>query len=184
MTQMVILDRDGVINHDSADYIKTADEWRPIPGSLEAIKRLKNAGYLVTVATNQSGLARGLFTEESLQKIHNKMHEMLAERGTSLDGIFYCPHGPSDNCACRKPEPGLLFQIADKFDIDLSKTSFVGDSMSDIRAARMADARPVLVRTGKGEDLMQNYPASVDVPVFKDLSHFVRETLKTPDYDG
>ena len=178
MPRMVILDRDGVINHDSDDYIKSVDEWIPIPGSLEAIERLKKAGYLVTVATNQSGIARGLYDEEVLQQIHNKMHELLAQRGSSVDGVFYCPHAPWDNCSCRKPKPGLLFQIAQQFDIDLSVTPFVGDTISDIKAAEMANAIPILVRTGKGEFVMQNNPDAIDVPVYDDLAHFVRETLR------
>jgi D-glycero-D-manno-heptose 1,7-bisphosphate phosphatase len=185
MPQMVILDRDGVINHDSDNYIKSADEWIPIPGSLEAIRQLKKAGYLVTVATNQSGIARGYFDEEMLQKIHNKMHDLLAQSGTSVDGIFYCPHGPQDNCACRKPEPGLLFQIAKQFDIDLSTTAFVGDSISDIKAAEMANAVPILVRTGKGEDVIQSFHEAIDVPVYDDLAHFVRDILKSREhYEG
>ena len=178
MAQMVILDRDGVINHDSDDYIKSVDEWIPIPGSLEAIEQLKKAGYLVTVATNQSGIARGFYDEAVLQQIHNKMHGLLAERGISLDGVFYCPHGPWDNCSCRKPKPGLLFQIAKQFDIDLSVTPFVGNTISDIRAAEMANAIPILVGTGKGEYVTQNYPDAIDVPVYDDLAHFVRETLR------
>jgi len=178
MPKMIILDRDGVINEDSDDYIKTVDEWNPIPGSLEAINRLKKAGYLVTVATNQSGISRGLFNEEVLRQIHGKMHRLLARRGARVDGIFYCPHGPQDNCACRKPKPGLLFQIAKQFDINLAETVFVGDSISDIRAAEMANAIPVLVRTGKGEQVMQNYPEAVNVPVYDDLAHFARETLR------
>jgi len=177
MPRMVILDRDGVINHDSDDYIKSIDEWVPIPGSLEAIARLKKAGYLVTVATNQSGIARGLYDEAVLQQIHNKMHDLLAELGISLDGVFYCPHAPWDNCACRKPEPGLLLQIAKQFDIDLSVTPFVGDTITDIKAARTANAIPILVRTGKGEYVTQNNPDAIDVPVYDDLAHFVRETL-------
>ncbi len=179
MPKMIILDRDGVINQDSDDHIKSVDEWIPIPGSLEAINRLKKAGYLVTVATNQSGIARGLFKQEVLQQIHDKMHRLLAKRGASVDGIFYCPHGPKENCACRKPKPGLLFQIAKQFDIDLSETVFVGDSIGDIRAAEMANAKPALVRTGKGEQVMQNYPEALNVPVYDDLAHFVRETLRT-----
>ena len=175
---MVIIDRDGVINQDSENYIKSADEWIPISGSLEAIGRLKKAGYLVTVASNQSGLARGLFTEEDLTQIHDKMERILAARGVSIDGIFYCPHGPQANCICRKPKPGLLFQIAKQFDIDLSKTQFVGDSISDIQAAKMANAMPVLVRTGSGEHVMQHYPEAVDVPVFDDLAHFARDKLR------
>ena len=178
MSQMVVIDRDGVINQDSESYIKSADEWIPISGSLEAISRLKKAGYLVTVASNQSGLARGLYSEETLKQIHDKMEQMLAVRGASVDGIFYCPHGPEANCVCRKPKPGLLIQIAHQFDIDLSVTPFVGDSISDIQAAQMANALPVLVRTGRGEHVMQNYPEAVDVPVYDDLAHFVRDTLR------
>ena len=178
MSRMIILDRDGVINQDSDTYIKNANEWDPIPGSLEAIKRLKKAGYLVTVATNQSGVGRGLFSEDDLKAIHDKMHRMLAARGVSIDGVFYCPHGPQDNCICRKPKPGLLFQIAREFDIDLSTTPYVGDNIGDIKAAEIANARPILVRTGKGEYVMQNYPEAINVPTYDDLAHFVRETLK------
>ncbi len=178
MSRMVIIDRDGVINQDSDSYIKSADEWIPIAGSLEAISRLKKAGYLVTVASNQSGLARGLYSEATLQQIHDKMERMLYARGAKVDGIFYCPHGPEANCVCRKPKPGLLIQIARQFDIKLSATPFVGDSISDIQAARMANARPVLVRTGKGEQVMQNYPEAVEVPIYDDLAHFVRDTLR------
>ena len=178
MSRMIILDRDGVINQDSDKYIKNADEWIPIPGSLEAIKRLKKAGYLVTVATNQSGIARGLFSEDDLKTIHDKMHRMLAARGVSIDGVFYCPHGPQENCICRKPKPGLLIQIARKFNINLSDTPYVGDNIGDIKAAEIANARPILVRTGKGEHVMQNYPEAINVPTYDDLAHFVRETLK------
>ena len=178
MTRMVIIDRDGVINQDSESYIKSPEEWHPLPGSLEAINRLKKAGYLVTIATNQSGVGRGLYSEETLQEIHAKLTRMLAARGVVVDGIFYCPHRPEENCICRKPKPGLLFKIARQFDIDLSETPFVGDSISDIRAAVMAKAIPILVRTGKGEHVMQNYPEAMDVPVYDDLAHFVRETLR------
>lgn len=180
MSRMIILDRDGVINLDSDNYIKTPDEWIPIPSSLEAIKRLKKAGYLVTVATNQSGVSRGLFSEDDLAAIHDKMERMLAARGVNIDGVFYCPHGPQDNCICRKPKPGLLIQIARKFDINLSDTPFVGDSIGDIKAAGLANAKPVLVRTGNGEYVMQNYPEAINVPTYDDLAHFVRETLKNP----
>ncbi len=178
MEKMIIIDRDGVINHDSDDYIKSPEEWTPIPGSLEAISRLKKAGYLVTIATNQSGIARGLFSEQTLQDIHAKMTELLAMRGASIDGIYYCPHGPQTNCICRKPKPGLLIKIAQDFDIDLAQTPFVGDNVSDIKAAVMAQAKPILLRTGKGEQVMQNNPEAANVPVYDDLAHFVRDTLK------
>jgi len=178
MSRMIILDRDGVINQDSDNYIKNADEWIPIPGSLEAIKRLKKAGYLVTIASNQSGIARGIFSEDDLKAIDDKMNRMLASRGASIDGIFYCPHGPQANCICRKPKPGLLIKIAHEYNINLPDTPFVGDNIGDIKAAEMARARPILVRTGKGEHVMQNYPETVNIPVYDDLAHFVRETLK------
>jgi D-glycero-D-manno-heptose 1,7-bisphosphate phosphatase len=178
MAEMIILDRDGVINQDSDDYIKSPEEWMPIAGSLEAISQLKKAGYLVTIATNQSGIARGLFSEQTLQNIHAKMTKLLAMRGASIDGIYYCPHAPQANCICRKPKPGLLIKIAEDFDIDLKQTSFVGDNISDIKAAEMAQAKPILLRTGKGDRVIQNYSEAANVPVYDDLAHFVRDTLK------
>lgn len=178
MPKMVILDRDGVINQLMDDDVTTVDGWDPIPGSIEAINRLKKAGYLVAIASNHSGIASGLYSEQELQEMHAKMQRLLATRGASVDGIFYCPHGPRANCICRKPKPGLLFQIAKKFAIDLSQTPLVGDNISDIQAAKMANAKPVLVRTGKGEYVMQNFPEALDVPVFDDLAHFVRDTLR------
>ena len=178
MAKMVILDRDGVVNHLMEDDVTTVDGWDPISGSIEAISRLKKAGYLVTMASNHTGIARGLYTEAELKAMHDKMQALLATRGASIDGIFYCPHGPQDNCICRKPKPGLLFQIARQFDIDLSQTPLVGDDISDIQAAKMANAKPVLVRTGKGEYVMQHFPEALDVPVFDDLAHFVRDLLR------
>ncbi len=178
MPKMVILDRDGVINHLLDDDVTTVDGWDPIAGSIEAISRLKKAGYLVTIASNHSGIARGLYSETDLQMMHDKLQKLLSTRGASVDGIFYCPHGPEANCICRKPKPGLLFQIAKKFEIDLSQTPMVGDNVSDIKAAKMANAKPVLVRTGKGEYVMQHFPEALDVPVYDDLAHFVRETLR------
>jgi D-glycero-D-manno-heptose 1,7-bisphosphate phosphatase len=175
---MVILDRDGVINHPQDEDVTTVEGWDPISGSIEAINRLKKAGYLVTIASNHLGISRGYYTEEDLKKMHEKMQRMLSSRGASVDGFFYCPHGPESNCICRKPKPGLLFQIARKFDIDLSETPLVGDTISDIGAARMANAKPVLVRTGNGEYTMQHFPEALDVPVYDDLAHFVRETLR------
>ena len=175
---MIILDRDGVINHIGEDDISTVDDWDPIAGSLEAISRLKKAGYLVTIASNHAGIARGLYSENELQQMHDKLQRMLSTRGTAIDGFFHCPHGPEANCICRKPKPGLLFQIARQFDIDLSDTPLVGDNISDVQAAKMANAKPVLVRTGKGEYVMQNFPEALDVPVYDDLAHFVRETLR------
>ncbi len=178
MAKMIILDRDGVINHVAEDDIISVDDWDPISGSIEAISRLKKAGYLVTIASNQSGIARGLYDETTLQAMHAKLNKLLEARGVAIDGIFVCPHGPEANCICRKPKPGLLFQIAKQFSIDLSQTPLVGDNISDIQAAKMANAKPVLVRTGKGEYVMQHFPEALDVPVYDDLAHFVRETLR------
>ncbi|MES1950571.1 D,D-heptose 1,7-bisphosphate phosphatase [Salinisphaera sp. S4-8] len=166
--KLIILDRDGVINEDSDDYIKSPAEWRPIPGSLEAILKLKNAGFRVVVASNQSGLARGLFDYDTLFAIHDKMTRMLADIGTHLDGIFFCPHGPDDNCHCRKPATGLLDDIGKRFGRSLTDTPFVGDSASDIEAARAAGATPMLVRTGKPVDPTD--PALETVAVYDDLA--------------
>lgn len=178
MAQMIILDMDGVINHSADDDITSIDIWEPISGSIEAISRLKKAGYLVTVASNHSGIAQGRYKETELQAMHEKLNRLLAIRGAAIDGFFYCPHGPRANCICRKPKPGLLFQIAQKFKINLSVTPLVGDDISDIKAAKMANALPILVRTGKGEYVMQHFPEALDVPVYDDLAHFVRETLR------
>ncbi len=178
MAKMIILDRDGVINHAADDDICRVEDWDPIGGSIEAIARLKKAGYLVTVASNHAGIARGLYGETELEAMNARLEELLAARGVALDGIFNCPHGPADNCICRKPKPGLLFRIAKQFDLDLAETPFVGDNISDIRAARMANAVPVLVRTGKGEYVMQHFPEALDVEVYDDLAHFARATLR------
>lgn len=178
MAKMVILDRDGVINHLQEEDITTVEGWDPISGSIEAINRLKKAGYLVTIASNHTGVARGYYTEEDLRGMHERMQRMLSARGASVDAIYYCLHGPEANCICRKPKPGMLYQIAREFDIDLSETEVVGDDISDIRAANIANAKPVLVRTGNGEYTMQHFPEALDVPVYDDLAHFVRETLR------
>jgi D-glycero-D-manno-heptose 1,7-bisphosphate phosphatase len=178
LPKMVILERDGVISHRQEEDITTVEGWDPISGSIEAISRLKKAGYLVTIASNHSGISRGYYNEGDLKKMHEKMQRMLTIRGASVDGIFYCPHGPESNCICRKPKPGLLFQIAGKFDIDLSETPMLGDNINNIGAARMANARPVLVRTGNGEYTMQHFPEAIDVPVYDNLAHFVRKTLR------
>ncbi|HRE31048.1 MAG TPA: D-glycero-beta-D-manno-heptose 1,7-bisphosphate 7-phosphatase [Candidatus Berkiella sp.] len=148
--KLIILDRDGVINEDSPDYIKSVDEWHPIPGSLEAIALLNQYGYTVAVATNQSGLARGLYNEATLNDIHDKMRQSTNTLGGKIDSIFYCPHGPNDNCNCRKPQPGLLRQIAAHYQIPLTMVPYVGDSYRDLDAANRAGAVPILVLTGNG----------------------------------
>ena len=174
--KLVILDRDGVINHDSDDYIKSVDEWIAIDGSIEAIVRLNQAGYNVAVATNQSGISRGYFTISTLNAMHQKMYELVQLAGGHIDGVFFCPHSPSDLCECRKPEPGLLYEIADRFTVSLDNVFFIGDSFSDIQAARNANAKPVLVRTGKGERTESKLSDST-VPVYDNLSATVKALL-------
>lgn len=149
--KLVILDRDGVINHDSEHYIRRPDEWRPLPRSLDAIARLTKAGWTVTVATNQSGLARGFFDIATLNAIHQKMHAQVEAMGGHICAVAFCPHGPDERCGCRKPEPGLLQALARRFGARLSGVTVIGDSWRDIRAARSAGADPLLVLTGNGE---------------------------------
>ncbi|TAM87057.1 MAG: D-glycero-beta-D-manno-heptose 1,7-bisphosphate 7-phosphatase [Candidimonas sp.] len=148
--KLAILDRDGVINHDSDAFIKNPDEWIPIPGSLEAIARLSRAGWRVVVASNQSGIARGLFSMATLSAIHAKMRRELANAGGAIDALFICPHGPDDGCACRKPKPGMFLDIARRYDVELESVPAVGDSLRDLQAAAAAGCVPWLVLTGKG----------------------------------
>ncbi|MFA6409704.1 MAG: D-glycero-beta-D-manno-heptose 1,7-bisphosphate 7-phosphatase [Gammaproteobacteria bacterium] len=155
---LVILDRDGVINADSAEFIKSAAEWHAIPGSLEAIAKLNKAGYKVAVATNQSGLGRGYFTKETLDSIHDKMQRDLASVGGQLDGIFICPHVAADNCECRKPKPGLLRKISEHFNIPKSEIISIGDSLRDAKASEAFGARFILVLTGNGLKTLQENP--------------------------
>jgi D-glycero-D-manno-heptose 1,7-bisphosphate phosphatase len=149
--KLCILDRDGTINEDSADYVKSPSEWQPLPGALEAIAKLNHAGWHVVVATNQSGLGRGLFDVASLNAMHAKMHTMLAAVGGRIDAIFYCPHAPDEACRCRKPEPGLFEQIAERYGVDLKNVPATGDSVRDLVAGYSAGCEPHLVLTGKSE---------------------------------
>jgi D-glycero-D-manno-heptose 1,7-bisphosphate phosphatase len=148
----VILDRDGVINEDSDRYIKSPEEWVPIPGSLEAIARLRRAEYRVAIATNQSAVARGLMTLDTLNRIHTRMLEHIERKGGAIDAVMVCPHGPDDGCSCRKPRPGMLLDLANRLNVNLLGVPMVGDSIRDLEAACAVGATPVLVRTGKGED--------------------------------
>jgi len=147
---LVILDRDGVINRDSSDFVKSVHEWIPLPGSVQAIADLSNAGYTVSVASNQSGLARGLFDRNSLRAMHRKLRKLVSAKGGRVDRIVVCPHGPDNGCACRKPAPGLLLRLGRHYDTGLAGVPVVGDSLRDLQAARDAGARPILVRTGNG----------------------------------
>lgn len=170
--KLIILDRDGVINQDSEQFIKSPEEWKPIPGSLEAIARLNQWGWRVVVASNQSGIGRGLFGMDTLNAINDKMVKALAAVGGRLDAIFFCPHPADSTCACRKPQPGMLLQIAERFNMDLARVPAVGDSLRDMQAARTAGAQPVLVLTGKGEATRKQPEFPADIPVFSDLAAY------------
>ena len=148
--KLVILDRDGVINEDSDDYIRSVDEWIPVPGSIEAIARLSRAGYRIGVATNQSGLARGYFDEVTLANMHALLCELVEEAGGQVDAICYCPHGPDEGCRCRKPAPGLLEQLSAELQLPVRGAWYVGDTAKDMELAIAMGCRPLLVRTGKG----------------------------------
>jgi D-glycero-D-manno-heptose 1,7-bisphosphate phosphatase len=164
----VLLDRDGVINIDSDDYVKSADEWIPIPQSLEAITLFYKHGYKVVIITNQSGLGRGLYDETTLDDMHNKMIRLVKEQGGEIDRIYYCPHIPDDNCECRKPKPGMLNQFAKEKNRALADIYFVGDKLADIQAAETAGAKPILVKTGKGKTTLINNPG-INHPIFENL---------------
>ena len=179
---LVILDRDGVINRESPDFIRTPAEWQPLPGSLEAIARLCRAGWTVTVATNQSGVGRGLLTLATLEMIHARMAEALAAHGARLAQIAYCPHLPEDGCDCRKPRPGLLHQIAARQGMALTNVPVIGDSLRDLEAARAVGARPILVRSGNGARTAAQLPAQWQVSIVENLAAAVDLLLANPDH--
>ena len=168
--KLVILDRDGVINVDSDQYIKSPEEWKPIAGSLEAIARFTQAGFRVVLATNQSGLGRGLFDMATLNAMHNKMHKAVSQLGGRIDAVFFCPHAQDAGCACRKPQPGMLLEIAQRFNITLADVPAIGDSLRDLQAASAAGARPVLVLTGKGEETLKSGELPEGTEIYKDLA--------------
>jgi D-glycero-D-manno-heptose 1,7-bisphosphate phosphatase len=170
--KLVILDRDGTINHDSDQYIKSPEEWRPIKGSLEAIARLTQADYRVVVATNQSGLARGLFDTRTLFAIHDTLLRALAQVGGRIDAFFFCPHKAEDRCACRKPQPGMLLEVARRFNAALDDVYMVGDAQRDLEAAAAAGAKPVLVLTGKGMETRDAGKLPPGTRIFPDLAAF------------
>lgn len=176
--ELIILDRDGVINEDSDDYIKSPEEWHAIPGSIQAIGRLNHAGYRVVIATNQSGVGRGLYDIDTLGKIHEKMCQQLEEAGATVEAIFYCPHTPEDECDCRKPKPGLFTDIETRLGKPLDKVYAVGDSLRDLQAAQSVGATPILVKTGKGMRTLQGDDEMLDrVLHFDDLYSFVDALL-------
>ncbi len=149
--KLIILDRDGVINHDRDDFVKSADEWVPIEGSMDAVAFLTEAGYTLAVATNQSGIGRNYFTVETLTEMHAKMHRLVQQAGGKIDGIWFCPHTAADNCGCRKPKPGMITDIIERFNAEAADTWLVGDSLRDLQAIDAAGGKPALVLTGKGK---------------------------------
>jgi D-glycero-D-manno-heptose 1,7-bisphosphate phosphatase len=176
MVKLVILDRDGVINQDSDLYIKSAEEWIPIDGSIDAIARLSQNGYTVALATNQSGLSRGLFDLDDLEQIHMKMSRLVEQAGGAIDGIFYCPHHPDDQCDCRKPAAGLLQAIEREWHCSVKAAPFIGDSLKDLQVARSQGCLPVLVKTGKGLETLKKIEHTKewqDLLVFDKLSSAV-----------
>ncbi|KWS34702.1 histidinol-phosphatase [Pseudomonas amygdali pv. ulmi] len=176
MVKLLILDRDGVINHDSDAYIKSVKEWVPIPGSIKAIADLSKAGWTVAVATNQSGIARGYYDLATLDAMHARLRKLVAEQGGEVGLIVYCPHGPDDGCSCRKPKPGMLKAIALHYAADPKGLWFVGDSKGDLQAALAVDSQPVLVMTGKGRKTMDDgVPAGT--LIFDDLAAVAAELI-------
>ncbi len=168
--RFLILDRDGVINKESEEFIKSPEEWIPIPGSLEAIARANQLGYRVVVTSNQSGLARGLFDIGQLNKIHASMLSEVARFGGRIEAIFFCPHGPDDNCACRKPRPGLLLDLAQRLNIDWDTTIVIGDRETDMLAANAVGARKILVKTGRGKNEINSIKSLPDISICDDLA--------------
>jgi D-glycero-D-manno-heptose 1,7-bisphosphate phosphatase len=175
--KLIILDRDGVINYDSDQFIKSPEEWRPIPGSLEAISRLNHAGFRVVVATNQSGLGRGLFDMATLIAINEKMHKALAQVGGRIDAVFYCPHAADSACDCRKPKPGMFTEIGHRFGVELTGVPCVGDSVRDLQAAAAIEAQPILVLSGKGEKTLRDGVFPANTIIFPDLAFAVTALL-------
>ena len=183
---LIILDRDGVINFDSDNYIRSLEEWVPIPGSIEAIARLSAAGFTVTVATNQSGLARGYFEIKDLEAIHASLCRQVEDLGGQIAGIFYCPHLPGEGCNCRKPATGLLESIERELKLPARDAFFIGDSLKDLQAAQSFGCKPILVRTGKGVGTLEILRSAeprveqpLNIPVYADLADASHHLLKT-----
>ena len=176
MLKLLILDRDGVINYDSDAYIKSVEEWIPLPGSIEAIAQLSKAGWTVAIATNQSGIARGYYDIATLDAMHARLRMLVAEQGGEVGLVVYCPHGPDEGCDCRKPKPGMLKIISEHYKVPLAGIWFVGDSLGDLEAAKAVDSQPVLVKTGKGEKTQaKNLP--VGTLIFDDLAAVAAELI-------
>lgn len=174
----IILDRDGVINFDSDAYIKSPEEWHAIPGSLEAIAQLNRAGFRIFIVTNQSGVGRGLYDLETLDQIHEKLIHELAAVGGYIEDIFFCPHHPLDNCACRKPKPGMLYQIQKKYHVTLQDSYYIGDSLADVQAALSVGCKPILVLTGNGKKTLEKNTNLRGIKHFTDLAEAVNSILQ------
>jgi D-glycero-D-manno-heptose 1,7-bisphosphate phosphatase len=176
--KLIVLDRDGVINQDSDQFIKSPEEWKPIPGSLDAIARLNHAGYRVVVATNQSGIGRNLFDMATLNAIHDKMHRAAGAVGGRIDAVFYCPHPADSTCACRKPKAGMFEDIGERFNVSLHGAPAVGDSPRDLAAAALVGATPILVKTGKGEKTLAAGNVPAGTRVFADLAAVADDLIR------
>ena len=176
---LLILDRDGVVNQDSPNFVRSADEWLPLPGSIAAIAQLSRAGYTVAIASNQSGLGRGLFDRSALRSMHRKLRRLVSNEGGRIDRIVVCPHGPDEGCNCRKPKPGLLLRLARHYGVSLGGVPVIGDSLRDLQAAAAAGATPILVRTGNGKKTLMNLPVALrDVRIYDDLAAFATAALR------
>lgn len=183
---LIILDRDGVINEDSDNYIRTLEQWIPIPGSIEAIANLSQAGFTIAIATNQSGLGRGYFSREVMEKIHQTLRDLVESRGGRIDGIFHCPHLPDARCDCRKPATGMLQDIERELNKDAAEAYFIGDSLKDLQAARRHGCRPILVETGKGQQTLAKLKSDMpgvsnpsDIPIYANLAEASDAILST-----
>ncbi len=176
--KLIILDRDGVINEDSDAFIKSVDEWIPLPGSIDAIARLTMNDYRVVVATNQSGIARDMFGIDTLMSMHDKMHQLVNEAGGAIEAVFFCPHGPDDGCECRKPKAGMMREIGTRLRVSLTNVPVVGDSLRDLQAAEAVGARPILVRTGKGMRTLATIGSRAGLEVYDDLAAVVNMLLQ------
>lgn len=181
--KLIVLDRDGVINEFLEHPVSSVEEWQPIPGSLKAIARLHQAGWHVAVATNQSGISRGILTLETLHEIHQHMHEKVIKAGGRIDVMAFCPHSSEDQCNCRKPAPGMLYSISERLDIDLSTVVVVGDSLRDMQAAMATAASPIIVRTGKGQRTLDNNKGLEHIPAYDDLASCVDALLEPKGED-
>lgn len=183
MIKLLVLGRDGVINQELPGPVTSPDDWVPIPGSLEAIARLHQAGWHIAVATNQSGIERGLLGLDALHDIHQRMHEMVNQAGGKIDVVAFCPHTEANPCTCRKPSPGMLYSIYERLDVDPATVVVVGDSLMDMQAAMATASTPIIVRTGRGQDTLDSNNGLEHIPAYDDLASYVT-TLLEPKEEG